>query len=51
MIAFMTALREKVAVGIVGGSDLIKIKEQLGESGANLDVLCHLRSVSTKTNL
>jgi|TARA_B100001142_G_scaffold319712_1_gene363582 hypothetical protein len=35
MIAFMAALREKVAVGIVGGSDLAKIKEQLGEAGAS----------------
>jgi len=31
MIHFMKELKEKVTVGIVGGSDLVKIKEQLGE--------------------
>ena len=30
MKAFMAELREKVPIGIVGGSDLEKIKEQLG---------------------
>jgi|UniRef100_A0A6U0ETY4 phosphomannomutase len=31
MKAFMRALKTKVTVGIVGGSDLVKISEQLGE--------------------
>jgi phosphomannomutase len=30
--AFLAALREKIAVGVVGGSDLPKQKEQLGDS-------------------
>jgi len=30
MLAFMQKLREEVTVGIVGGSDLVKISEQLG---------------------
>lgn len=30
--AFLKALREKIAVGVVGGSDLVKQKEQLGDS-------------------
>jgi len=29
---FLAALREKIAVGVVGGSDLVKQKEQLGDS-------------------
>ena len=31
MKTFMSDLRSKVTVGIVGGSDLVKISEQLGE--------------------
>ena len=31
MLAFLAALREKVTIGMVGGSDLSKQKEQLGE--------------------
>eukprot|EP00873_Tetraselmis_striata_P014146 jgi/Tetstr1/434410/TSEL_023510.t1 len=31
MLDFIAKLRKKVTVGIVGGSDLVKIKEQLGE--------------------
>ena len=30
MTAFMKELRGKVAIGVVGGSDTTKIKEQLG---------------------
>lgn len=37
VLCFITAvLMQKVSVGIVGGSDLSKIKEQLGENGAQL---------------
>ena len=32
MRAFMSELRKKVPIGIVGGSDLVKIKEQLGDN-------------------
>ncbi|KAG1673954.1 hypothetical protein FOA52_015710 [Chlamydomonas sp. UWO 241] len=35
MVAFMQDLRKHVTVGIVGGSDLIKISEQLGASCIN----------------
>jgi len=31
-VAFLAALREKIAIGVVGGSDLTKQKEQLGDS-------------------
>ena len=31
MTAFMKELRGKVAIGVVGGSDTTKIKEQLGD--------------------
>lgn len=33
MAAFLQRLRQKVKVGVVGGSDFEKIKEQLGEDG------------------
>lgn len=33
MAAFMQRLRQKVKVGVVGGSDMAKIREQLGENG------------------
>ncbi|GLJ59831.1 hypothetical protein SUGI_1524370, partial [Cryptomeria japonica] len=32
MLQFMQNLRKVVAVGVVGGSDLVKITEQLGKS-------------------
>jgi|EP01047_Picozoa_sp_COSAG01_P073430 hypothetical protein len=34
MKAFMAGLRGRVTIGVVGGSDLVKIREQLGEEGA-----------------
>lgn len=34
MVEFMKTLRERITVGVVGGSDLPKQKEQLGDSGA-----------------
>jgi FMN phosphatase YigB (HAD superfamily) len=34
MLAFLKALRSRVHIGMVGGSDLVKQKEQLGEGGA-----------------
>ena len=33
MIDFLKQLKEKVVVGVVGGSDLVKIQEQLGLEG------------------
>lgn len=33
MAAFLQQLRQKVKVGVVGGSDFEKIKEQLGDDG------------------
>merc|ERR1712070_653549 len=36
-LAFLKALREKIAIGVVGGSDLVKQKEQLGESPVLFD--------------
>ncbi|WP_411024171.1 hypothetical protein, partial [Salmonella sp. s58408] len=32
MVEFMKTLRERITIGVVGGSDLPKQKEQLGES-------------------
>ncbi len=34
VLEFLGRLREVVTIGIVGGSDLVKAKEQLGEDGA-----------------
>merc|ERR1712153_211725 len=31
-LTFLAALREKISIGVVGGSDLAKQKEQLGDS-------------------
>jgi hypothetical protein len=36
-LTFLKALREKIAIGVVGGSDLVKQKEQLGDSPALFD--------------
>lgn len=33
MAEFLEQLRTRVRVGVVGGSDLSKIKEQLGDDG------------------
>ena len=33
MAAFLKQLQEKVVVGLVGGSDLVKIKEQMANVG------------------
>lgn len=34
MVEFMAELRKEITIGVVGGSDLPKQKEQLGETGA-----------------
>lgn len=36
MVEFIAKLRERITVGVVGGSDLPKQMEQLGETGAPL---------------
>ena len=36
-LEFLAALREKIAIGVVGGSDLVKQKEQLGDSPGLFD--------------
>jgi len=36
-LTFLNELRSKIAIGVVGGSDLIKQKEQLGDSPALFD--------------
>lgn len=33
MVEFIKTLRERITIGVVGGSDLPKQKEQLGDSG------------------
>ncbi|KAF0712376.1 Aste57867_4850 [Aphanomyces stellatus] len=33
MTARIAKLKEKITIGVVGGSDLVKQKEQLGEDG------------------
>lgn len=35
MIEMLKQLREKVVIGFVGGSDLVKQQEQLGQPGVN----------------
>lgn len=45
----MAKLRERITIGVVGGSDLPKQKEQLGESGAFSFVLAGV--VSSETGL
>merc|ERR1719335_1822416 len=36
-VEYLKNLREKIAIGVVGGSDLVKQKEQLGDSPAMFD--------------
>ena len=33
VLAYLAALKQKVTIGMVGGSDLVKQKEQLGPNG------------------
>lgn len=35
MLALLQKLREKLVIGFVGGSDLVKQQEQLGANGLN----------------
>lgn len=44
MVEFMAKLRKEITVGVVGGSDLPKQKEQLGESGEFLSSLAWYRT-------
>lgn len=43
MKAFLEKLRTRVRVGVVGGSDLSKIKEQLGDDGEEEEELSGVR--------
>lgn len=36
MVARLQKLRQQITIGVVGGSDLVKQKEQLGETGASI---------------
>merc|ERR1711941_218994 len=36
-LEFLSALRKKIAIGVVGGSDLVKQMEQLGDSPSLFD--------------
>jgi hypothetical protein len=40
MIAFLKQLRGTIHIGMVGGSDLVKQREQLGEGGACAARVC-----------
>ena len=42
MLALLSRLREKVVIGFVGGSDLVKQQEQLGVNGLD-GKLTHIR--------
>ena len=39
MLDLLRDLRKKVVIGFVGGSDLVKIVEQLGPTGSHFDIL------------
>ena len=43
MKEFMAELRKKVTVGLVGGSDLVKIQEQMGGSDGKLVIFFQLQ--------
>lgn len=51
MHQFLKELRNKVAIGIVGGSDLSKITQQMGKEGTNninINILGHLNIILIK---
>ncbi|KAK1283193.1 hypothetical protein QJS10_CPB21g00513 [Acorus calamus] len=53
MLKFMQKLREVVTVGVVGGSDLVKISEQLGSAGFSFlpfTSSCNLTCTETLSN-
>jgi hypothetical protein len=45
MEQFLERLKTKVTVGLVGGSDLPKILEQLGGDEGNNDPLCFIKNL------
>ena len=45
MIQLLRALRKKVAIGVVGGSDLVKISEQLAVDGATGESYARLQYI------
>lgn len=47
MIATLRALRKKYVVGVVGGSDYVKVSEQLSVHGAvGMSILQHIHIAS-----
>lgn len=46
MTARLQKLRQQITIGVVGGSDLIKQKEQLGENGMYECVPCAVAIVA-----
>ena len=44
MVEFMAKLRKEITIGVVGGSDLPKQKEQLGESGGYCSHIANRKS-------
>ncbi|KAK4371932.1 hypothetical protein RND71_007316 [Anisodus tanguticus] len=46
MLEFMQGLRKVVTVGVVGGSDLVKISEQLGKTGTFIEFRSGMLNVS-----
>ena len=45
MITLLRALRKKAVVGVVGGSDFVKVSEQLTISGSKGVLYCPSRAV------
>lgn len=45
MMELLRQLRKKVAIGVVGGSDFVKVAEQLSTGGANRTWLFHVPDI------
>lgn len=46
MMDLLRQLRKKVAIGVVGGSDFVKVAEQLSTGGANGTQMFRIPSLS-----
>ena len=51
MLDILAALRKKIVVGVVGGSDFVKQKEQLGNQGELLHLEVELMTHRGSTGL
>lgn len=49
MVEFMAKLRERITIGVVGGSDLPKQKEQLGNSGTYVRMVQYAAAAASCT--